>query len=148
MTDAAVLAELNEQVWQPFRRAYAAGDAAGYLALHDESLIRAGGPGRIVQSYREVAAETGPWFEGARERALALSIDFRFVERLAGGELASERGVFRIGAGTDVFYGRFHTFCRRVGGRWRIAVDYDTADGADEAAFAGATALEDLAPYG
>lgn len=147
MTDLALLTELNEQVWEPFRAAYAAADTERYLALHERDLIRAGGPRRLVQSYRDVAAETGPWFDGARERGLALSIEFRFVERLADGDLASERGIFRISAGSDLFYGRFHTFCRRVDGRWRIAVDYDTADGADEESFAAA-ATADLMPHG
>ena len=147
MTDVALLAELNLQVWEPFRAAYAAADTEGYLALHDEHLIRAGGPRRVVQSYRDVVAETRPWFDGARDRGVELSIEFRFVERLADGDGSSERGVFRIDAGADVFYGRFHTFCRRVDGRWRIAVDYDIAEGADEEAFAAATAMAELAPY-
>jgi ketosteroid isomerase-like protein len=148
VTDVTLLAELNRDVWEPFRAAYRAYDNDGYLALHTDNLIRVGGPGRAVQSAAEVAAETGPWFAGAAERGLALSIDFRFVERLAAGGLASERGIYRIGAGDDVFYGRFHTFCRQIDGRWRITVDYDSNDGTvDEAAFAAATALDDLRPY-
>jgi ketosteroid isomerase-like protein len=135
VTDAVLVAELDEQVWEPFRAAYAARDTAAYLALHEPGLIRAGGPGRVVQSYGEVAAEVGSFFAGARERDLELAIDVRFAERLADGDLASERGVTRIRVGADVFFGRFHTFCRRVDGRWRIAVDYDTDEGADEAAF-------------
>lgn len=147
VTDVALLAELNEQVWDPFRAAYAATDGEGYLALHDEGLIRAGGPRRLVQSYRDVAAETLPFFADARASGTALSIEFRFLERLADGNLASERGVSRIGVGTDVFYGRFHTFCRKVDRRWRIAVDYDTNEGADENVFAAATAAADLSSY-
>lgn len=143
----ALLAELNDQVWEPFRAAYGAADLDAFLALHDEDLIRAGGPGRAVQSHRDVAAETGPFFAAARDRGTALSIEFRFVERLADGDLASERGIVRIGVGTDVFHARFHTFCRRAGGRWRIAVDYDTAEGADAESFAAATAVADLSPY-
>ena len=146
VTDMALLAELNEQVREPFRAAYAAADAEGYLALHDEGLIRAGGPRRVVQSYSDVVAETVPFFADARDRGTALSIEFRFLERLADGDLASERGIFRIGVGTDVSYGRFHTFCRRVDRRWRIVVDHDTAEGADEESFAAATAATDLSP--
>lgn len=147
MTDVALLGELNKDVWGPFRSAYRSYDTESYLGLHTESLIRVGGPRREVQTYAQVVSETGPWFSDARRRGLALSIEFRFVERLAAGGLASERGVYRIGVGDDVIYGRFHTFCRQIDGVWKIAVDYDTADGADEAAFAAATPVEDFTPY-
>ena len=144
MDDGALLAELNRDVWEPFRVAYRAHDAAAYLALQAPDLIRAGGPRRLVQTYAEVAEETGPWFAGAAARGLRLGIDFRFTERLAAGDAASERGVYRIEAGDEVFHGWFHTFCRRVDGRWRIAVDYDTA-GASAADFTAATPLPALA---
>jgi hypothetical protein len=54
---------------------------------------------------------------GTRDR---LDIDFRFTERIAVGELASERGCYRIAvsradAGDHVLYGLFHTFARKVG---------------------------------
>ena len=148
MTDAGLLEQLNKDVWEPFRAAYREYDTDRYLSLHTANLIRAGGPGRDVQTYAQVAAETGPWFSDARARGLELGIDFRFVERLAAGDLASERGVYRIVAGDDVFYGRFHTFSRRVEGRWLIAVDYDAADPTvDEAAFGAGTPIEDLAAH-
>jgi ketosteroid isomerase-like protein len=143
VTDRALLEQLNRDVWEPFRAAYRAYDTEGYLALQTADLIRAGGPRRLVQTYAEVAEETGPWFAGAAERGIALAIDFRFTERLAAGDAASERGVYRIGAGETVFHGRFHTFCRRSGGRWRIAVDYDSGD-ASAAEFEAATPLPAL----
>jgi ketosteroid isomerase-like protein len=143
VTDSEALLELNRDVWEPFRAAYRAYDGDAYLALQAPDLIRAGGPRGLVQGYAEVAAETGPWFAEAARRAQPLAIDFRFTERLATAELASERGIYRIEAGDAVFHGRFHTFCRRVDGRWRIAVDYDTND-ADEAAFAAAAPLPAL----
>jgi hypothetical protein len=147
VTDVTLLGELNKDVWEPFRSAYRSYDTEGYLGLHTQSLIRVGGLRKEVLTYAQVATQTGPWFLDARNRGTALAIDFRFVERLAAGGLASERGVYRIQAGDDVFYGRFHTFCRQVDGVWKIAVDYDTAEGADDAAFSAATPLDELDPY-
>jgi hypothetical protein len=48
-----------------------------------------------------------------------------------------------------VFYGRFHTFARKVDGRWRIAVDYDSTEGGtvDADSFAAGTEIDDLAPF-
>lgn len=146
MTDKALLTELNRDIYQPFRAAYRSYDTEAYLALHTPDLIRVGGPARIVQGYPEMAAEVGPWFADAAARSLPISIDFRFTERLADGERASERGIYRIEIGDEVFHGRFHTFSRKAGGRWRMAVDYDSDDNAtiDEATWAAAEPLPAL----
>ena len=130
MTDAGLLAELDRDIYEPFRTSYGAYDAETYLALHTPDLIRVGGPRRVVQGYAEMAAEVGPWFSDAAAKGLPLAIDFRFSERLADGSLASERGIYRIEIDGEVLYGRFHTFSRKDGGRWRMAVDYDSDDGA------------------
>lgn len=140
-----LLAELDRDVWQAFRRAYAARDADAFLALHTPDLIRAGGPARQVQGLADYAAETTGWIAELTGRGDGIDIEFRFTERLAAGDLASEQGVYRIsvspaGAADTVFHGRFHTFARRTDGRWRIAVDYDANDGSvDAATFTAAT---------
>ncbi|HST64197.1 MAG TPA: nuclear transport factor 2 family protein [Mycobacteriales bacterium] len=130
MTDKELLAELDRDIYEPFRAAYRSYDTEAYLALHTPDLIRVGGPGRTVQGYAEVAAEVGPWFADAAATGLPLAIDFRFTERLADGDRASDRGVYRIEVDGAVLHGRFHTFSRKDGGRWRMVVDYDSDDGA------------------
>jgi hypothetical protein len=60
-----------------------------------------------------------------------VTISFRFVERIATNDLASERGIFQIvpkraDGDQRTFYGRFHTYARRTDGRWQICVDYDS----------------------
>ncbi len=130
MTDKDLLTGLNRDIYEPFSVSYRTYDTEAYLALHTPDLIRVGGPRRVVQGYAEMAAETGPFFADAAARGLRLSIDFRFTERLADGELASKRGIYRIAVGDEVFHGRFHTFSRKVDGRWRMAVDYDSDDNA------------------
>jgi ketosteroid isomerase-like protein len=141
-----LLTELNRDVWEPFRVAYRSCDTPAYLALHTPDLIRVGGPRRVVQGYEEMAAEVGPWFADAAAKGLLLAIDFRFTERLADGERASERGIYRIEVGGEVLFGRFHTFSRKSGGRWRMAVDYDSDDGAtlDETHWSAAQPLPAL----
>lgn len=153
MTDAKLLRELNRDVWHAFRRAYAARDTDGFLALHIPDLIRAGGPGKQVNDFGEYAAQTRQWFDELTTNGISSGIEFRFVERLASGDLASERGVYRISAtrvGDErVFYGRFHTFSRKVGGRWRIAVDYDSdEDGTvTEESFTAGREIDDVASF-
>jgi uncharacterized protein (TIGR02246 family) len=154
MADAELLGELNRDVWHAFRRTYAARDAAGFLALHLPDLVRAGGPARQVHGFEEYAAQTAEWFAGLAERGDGIDIDFRFVERIASAGLASERGVYRITAvpasgERRVFYGRFHTFARKVDGHWRIAVDYDSDDGGTVGAetFSAGAGIDDVAAF-
>lgn len=146
-----LLRELNRDLWGPFRAAYAACDAAAFLALHTPDLMRASGTDGTVFGLGEYAAQVEPWFAGMASRGDVLDITFRFTERVAAGDLASERGVYRIvveavGADRITFHGRFHTFARKVGGAWRVAVDYDTADGGavTAATYEAAAALEDV----
>lgn len=46
MTDKELLAELNRDIYQPFRSAYGSYDSEAYLTLHTPDLIRVGGAGR------------------------------------------------------------------------------------------------------
>lgn len=71
------------------------------------------------------------WLAELADRGSSVSIVFRFVERIASSDLASERGIFQIVSKRSesderTFYGRFHTCARRTDGRWRICIDYDT----------------------
>ena len=134
MADGELLRELNRDIWHPFRRSYGSRDATAFLALYTPDLIRAGGPAQQVHGFEEYAAQTGQWFADLTERGDGIGIEFRFLERIASGGLASERGVFRItatqaGGQQRTFYGRFHTFARKQDGRWRIAADYDSNEG-------------------
>src|ERR1044071_7124808 len=106
-----LLRELNSDLWKPLSAAYAARDAAAFLALHTPDLVRASGTNGTVFGLGEYAAQVEPWFAGAAARGDALGITFRFTERLATRGLASERGVYRIvveAVGTDriTFHGR------------------------------------------
>jgi len=154
MTVNPLLGEMNSDIWHPFRRTYQACELAAFLDLYSPDLIRAGGPAKEVYGFDRYAAETAAWFTTCAERGDSLDIEFRFTERIAAGDLASERGVFRItatraGADDLVFHSRFHTFARKAGGRWRIVADYDTnEDGAvTPGMFAAASAVEDTAGF-
>ena len=149
-----LLRELNSDLWRPFRAAYRARDAAAFLALHTPDLIRASGTNGTVHGLGEYAAQVEPWFAGLAARNDAVDITFRFTERVATPALASERGVYRIvvepvGGDRLTFHGRFHTFARKVGEAWRIAVDYDTTDAGvvTAATFEAAAAIDDVARF-
>lgn len=145
------LRSLNDGLWRPFVRAYADRDADAFLALASPDLVKAGGPGRQVQTFAGYAADTRAFFADLTSRGSRATIEFRFTERLVGADAASERGVFRIEAtradgDSRVFYGRFHTFSRRLDGRWRFVTDYDSdeAGSVDQSAFELAVPVDDV----
>ncbi|NUT99885.1 MAG: nuclear transport factor 2 family protein [Saccharothrix sp.] len=146
-----LLTQLNHDVWEPFRRAYAELDAQAFLAVHSPDLIRAGGPAKQVLGHADYGRDIGEFFARVAANGDSLSIALRFTERLASADLASERGVFRIEAvkagEPKVFHGHFHVFCRRTD-RWRITVDYEPVDAATEDDFAAAAAEDDVAAFG
>lgn len=154
MTDKLLLQQLNADVWHEFRRAYAARDTAAFLAIYHPDVIRAGGPTKEVHDFASYAEQTGEWFTFLTGRGDSAVIDFRFLERIAAGDLASERGIFEITATRadgeqHVFYGKFHTFSRKTEGRWRIAVDYDSDEGGsiNVATFRSGAAIDDLTAF-
>jgi ketosteroid isomerase-like protein len=131
MTDSTSLSELNQHVWLAYQDAYRTRDTAAFLALYDPGMIRAGGPVKTASEFTEFALSTTRWFADSADRGDSAAIAFRFTERVTGGGVASERGVYRLIASrasgeSKTLYGHFHLFTRRVDGRWRIVADYDS----------------------
>lgn len=143
------LAELNRDVWIPFATAYATNDAEAFLKLHTKDLIRVSAQGKSVQDLAGYAEGVRKGFEKRRADGSKAEIAFRFLERIASEEAASERGIFRLtvtsGKGeVRRFHGKFHVFARKVDGVWRLAVDYDSNEGGTigEKAFESADSME------
>lgn len=153
-TSPEVLKALDRDVWLPFAKAFAEGDAEGYIALHSKAFVRPMGDAKRIDTYDQWAAGTRAMFKALADRGGKLRIRFRFLERFANAESASERGIYET---TSVNakgesrkgYGKFHVISRKEDGRWRILVDYDSSEGRsiDEAAFNAAHAPDDYAKY-
>jgi ketosteroid isomerase-like protein len=150
---ADLLEELNRDVWYPFVAAYRDLDPAAVTVLNTPDLIRAGGPALEVHGLAEHGRRMHGFLGGMAGRGDRLAIEFRFTERLAAADLASERGFFRITVDPAegdqrIMYYYFHVFSRRADGRWRMAVDYDTVEGASAELFEAAAKIDDLAAFG
>ncbi|GGU52141.1 YybH family protein [Lentzea flava] len=150
-----LLRQLNDQIWHPFRLAYAKLDAPAFLDLYAPELIRAGGPAKQVLGLAEYSDQIEDWFAELANRGSSVTIAFRFVERIASRDLASERGIFQIVSKRSenderTFYGRFHTCARRTDGRWRICMDYDTDERSAtlEEEFLAAVDVDDVEVFG
>jgi ketosteroid isomerase-like protein len=134
LANADVLSQINRDVWIPFSSAYAQGDAEAFIALHSPDVIRVEGNGGWVGGFEEYAGRLREWFQWVAVQEGRLDIQFRFSERHTGDGVASERGVYRLtltysDADEHLWYGMFHTVCRRRNGVWRISLDYDSDEG-------------------
>jgi ketosteroid isomerase-like protein len=130
----SVFAQINRDIWMPFRRAYAELDLPGFMAIHSAELIRVDTRDRSIQNFDEYAGRMRQGFDRATELGDALAIDFRFDQRIATGNTACERGVYRVtitspGTGEQAFHGRFHTVSRRSADRWQLLLDHDDDEG-------------------
>jgi len=153
MTDK-LLQELNNDAWLPFSQAFADGDVERYLELYAPDFTWIQAQRRIIMGFDEYAPLTRKSFVDRAARGVSVQIAFRFVERIASGELASERGVFQLsGSAPDgprpQIYGRFHTVARRTGEGWRFVVDYESDDGGTVTAadFEAALPLDDVTGF-
>lgn len=152
--DPALLAELNRDIWTPFHEAYRDGEPEKYIALHRQEFIRGEGSRKVVRTLSEYSEGVRRSFEIWKQRGLKIDIQFRFSERIAKGAQASERGIYRLALTTpegkrDVLHGQFHTFARKVDGRWQFVVDYDSDEGGTigEAQYLAAAAADDFSRF-
>lgn len=125
----ARLKAINRDIWGPFAEAYAAGDADAYIALHTPDFIRASIT--EVQDLEAYRSSSKRHFNYNKTKNSRCEIAFTFFERVAGTDRASERGIYRYTAiqqdgGRLHYYGKFHVFHRKIGDKWKIAVDYDS----------------------
>lgn len=149
-----ILKAIDQDIWLPFIKAFAEGDAGGYIALHSKDLIRPMGDAKRIEPYDKWTAGTRGMFKSFAERGTKIAIDFRFLERIANEDTASERGIFEFSmtnakGETQKSYGKFHVILKKVAGTWKILMDYDSSEGRtiNAESFKAAHALTDHAKY-
>lgn len=123
-------AEIDQQIWVPFTKAWESNDHKAYNALHTDDVWRIT-PGRLLvgDAYkkRNVERMTSNISQGQKRR-----IEFWFEHRMANNDKAYEIGYYRI---TDTsadepkyYYGRFHIALKKIDGRWKISQDWDSSN--------------------
>lgn len=123
------LKEINQDIWIPFKEAFAGNQAEKFLSLHSKDLTRASG--KEIFNFSQYAENQKKSFQNFIQEGIKLEIDFRFLERIANETQASERGIYATTIKTkegqsNVYYGKFHVILRKEKGIWKILVDYDS----------------------
>jgi hypothetical protein len=143
--DREALATLDRELWAPLTAAYAENRVDDYLGAFAPDALIAGGDIPTLSPFEE-------WRRGVERRFLVrgnhvgrFTLEHRFTERAVYRDWSSERGVAAETDPNETRYFEFHTFARRLDGRWRIATTYRKRlpRESGEAAFAAAAAVGD-----
>ena len=139
--------QINDQVWKPFIKAFNNSDNAGFRKVHSLELIRVIQDDSQVLGYEEylkpvpdsIKAKWGNWKN---------HIELRFLQRIASNGKAFETGYYKTASAnittgeTRVSFGKFHVLLRIEEGAWKILMDQDAKEDADENRFLQAKAME------
>ncbi|HEX5155553.1 MAG TPA: hypothetical protein VFW07_29125 [Parafilimonas sp.] len=139
--------QIDEQVWKPFIESFNNDDNTGFRKVHSLDLIRVVQDNNQVLGYDEylkpvddsIKAKWGEWKH---------HIELRFIQRIALNGKAFDVGYYKttstnISAGeTRVSFGKFHVLLRTENGVWKILMDQDAKEDADEKKFSAAQAME------
>ena len=127
--DSEIQKDIDQQVWEVFKKSYAARDAALFNSIHTDDVLRISSREiRIGDEYKNQIAENYKRpFEGS------ISIDFRFEHRVHREEVAFEVGYYKVNRtnadGKEAnFYGRFNVLLKKLDGIWKIAQDWDSGN--------------------
>lgn len=126
VTDAEQAKIVDEQVWEPFKKAYYKRDAVAFNDIHTEDVMRITSRGfQIGEVYRNANIH---WLNGNTDRPKR-TIDFVFEHRIYSDGVAYEIGYYKISTPSDPArnpsYSRFSILLRKVNGSWKIAQDWD-----------------------
>ena len=132
--------QINQQVWEPFIKAFNNNDEEGFKSVHSKDVVRVVQDDKQIWGYDQyfkkipdsVKSKWGNWKK---------NIELRFIQRIAGNDKAFEVGFYKT-ASTNIAtgekrtgYGKFHVLLRKENGTWKILMDADASEKTDEAVF-------------
>ena len=122
---------INQEVWYPFIKTYNGLDAAGFMALHTDDVIRINRDGKSIKIGPEYADSQQQSAARSKKRGSKRSISFSFTERFAREDIAFEAGYYKVewaqGDKSGTSYGEFQVILKKENGRWKLFVDSDTS---------------------
>ncbi|WP_353778562.1 DUF4440 domain-containing protein [Winogradskyella sp. 3972H.M.0a.05] len=143
---------INQQIWEPFSKAFETLDSDLFASIHNPALLRVSGDQKTIRFFDAyMAGYKDRWKDNT---SIKHTISFRFFERIADKNIASERGIYKLtmNPGSQKersFYGQFHVLHKKVDGRWKIILDYDSSenDTINEASYNSAHGIDEYDKY-
>ena len=139
--------QINEQVWKPFIEAFNTGDDESFSNVHSKEIIR------VIQDDNQIIGfeqyfKKIPDSAKAKWSSWKKNIELRFIQRIAGHDKAFEVGYYKTTSTNTrtgekrTGIGKFYVLLRKENGVWKILMDADTGEGANEEVFKKASPIE------
>ena len=139
--------QINEQVWKPFIQSFNNRNDDTYEAVHSKDVIRVLQDDNQIFGYKEYFKKVDDSLK-VKWSTWKRSIELRFIQRIAADGRAFEVGfykTFSVNSSTGekrTGYGKFHVLLKKEKGVWKILMDADAKEDANEAVFQAAKPLE------
>ncbi|ULC60648.1 nuclear transport factor 2 family protein [Flaviramulus sp. BrNp1-15] len=145
------LKAINEDVWSNFSKAFETLDYELFTSIHTQDLIRVSGNSKKIKNKTEyLKSYKQQW----ANKDLNQTISFRFLERIANENSASERGIYKLTRNPNTpneksYYGKFHVLLKKEQGVWKLLADYDSSENntINEASYNEAFAIDNFDKY-
>ncbi|NMM47794.1 nuclear transport factor 2 family protein [Marinigracilibium pacificum] len=126
--------DINNQVWAKFEKAFVDLNPGLMAEIHSRDLARIPADNNRILNYEEYIDSFHKRFDRAKSNHIKYEIELRFIERIANGFTASERGIYQLIVINEQdeprsYYGKFHVLLRKENGLWKILMDYDSNEG-------------------
>ena len=132
--------QINEQVWKPFIESFNKGDDETFSSVHSKEIIRVMQDDKQIIGFDQYFKKT-PDSVKAKWASWKKNIELRFIQRIAGLDKAFEVGYYKTTSTNTktgeirTGIGKFHVLLRKENGTWKILMDADTGEGANEEVF-------------
>ena len=149
--EASLQKEIDNQVWKPFIQSFNNMDTKGFMLLHSKDLIRVGEDDAYIVGYEQYYRDNAESNEKRRKdleknNDYKRTIALRFIRRIAKEGKAMDIGYYKVSTITagkiSAHYGKFQVLLRKELGVWKILMDADTSEMADEPGFLSAKPME------
>jgi ketosteroid isomerase-like protein len=133
--------EINDQVWKPFIQSFANNDQEILKQIYSPDFIRVVADDDRILGYAEFlqsSSDPGKWASWQSH------IELRFIKRIVSPDKAFEVGFYKttsvnsVTKETRISYGKFHVLLRKEKGSWKILMDEDARENANEQSFLSA----------
>ena len=149
-TKPELLAALNEQMWLPFLEGVRTDHSELYVGIHAEDFywVAPGSKGRIM-NLKEYDDDSRMVMERRMKTGATTGLQVRFLERNINTEFASEKAVvkftlYKSGQPAETSYAIVHYFSRKENGKWKMWMQFGSAEKASAEIYENAVALEEV----
>lgn len=122
-------AEIDAQVWKPFKQAFENLDAQALNATYADEVLRVTPDG--IDTENAFRAKNVERFTRNKADGVTIALDFWFDSRKTNTTTSYEVGFYRIrftskNGDASVVCGQFHIVLKKRAGKWKITQDWDT----------------------